>query len=70
MSYKIVILAKLVILILFNWPDKYLITYKIRDLGHSTPQKKGKKNLSMKLNIVTFLVILIFVPRPHLKLNK
>ena len=70
MGYKIVILAKLVFLIIFNWLDNCLISNKIRDLGHSTPQKKRKKNISMKLNILSSLVILTFLPRPHLKLNK
>ena len=34
MGYKIVILAKLVFLIIFNWLDNCLISNKIRDLGH------------------------------------
>ena len=40
MGYKIVILAKLVFLIIFNWLDNCLISNKIRDLGHPTTIRK------------------------------
>ena len=54
MGYKIVILAKLVFLIIFNWLDNCLISNKIRDLGHSTPQKKREKKYINEIEYIKF----------------
>ena len=61
MGYKIVVLAKLVFLILFDWLDKYLMIDKIRDLVHANIRTHALSKTEIR-TVKTIVILSGFQP--------